>query len=64
MYTRENGQIWVNGPQLKEASAKGVWVYPGEDVEWHYTCTPFGTLVTGYTIKPSRVESKDEGENL
>lgn len=63
MNTRENGQVWVKGPQPENSNSKGVWVYPGEDVEWHYTSTPFGTLVTGYTIKPSRINIKT-GEKL
>lgn len=60
MYTRENGQVWIEGPQAKESTAQGVWVYPGEDVEWHYTSTPFGTMVTGYTIKPSLIKHDQE----
>lgn len=58
MFTRENGQIWVKSPEADGTTAKGVWVYPSEDIEWHYVCTPLGMLVTGYTIKPSRIDSQ------
>ncbi|MFZ5764960.1 MAG: hypothetical protein ACOY4H_05100 [Thermodesulfobacteriota bacterium] len=60
MYTMENGQIWVKPPAADTTTTKGVWVYPGEIIEWHYTCTPLGTLVTGYTVKPSRIDVKQE----
>ncbi len=64
IYTEEKGQVWVKSPQIKESISKGVWVYPGEEVEWHYTCTQLGTQVTGYTIIPSPVENNDNGEVL
>jgi hypothetical protein len=58
MFTRENGQMWVKSPEADGAPPKGVWVYPSEDIEWHYVCTPLGMLVSGYTIKPSRIDSQ------
>ncbi|OKY77045.1 MAG: hypothetical protein BM485_00590 [Desulfobulbaceae bacterium DB1] len=60
MYTRDNEQIWLKAPRADNTTTKGVWVYPGEIIEWHYTCTPLGTLVTGYTVKPSRIDNKLE----
>ena len=58
MFIRENGQIWAKSPVAEGTAAKGVWVYPSEDIEWHYVCTPLGMLVTGYTIKPSRIDNE------
>lgn len=64
MFTRDNGQTWLKPPQSENTSVKGVWVYPGEIIEWHYTCTPLGTMVTGYTVKPSRIDTKLEKKML
>jgi hypothetical protein len=58
MFTSEKNPIWVRSPEAEGTSTKGVWLYPGEVIEWHYVCTPLGMLVTGYTVKPSRIDGK------
>jgi hypothetical protein len=58
MFTCEKGPIWVRSPEEEGAQSKGVWLYPGEVIEWNYNCTPLGMLVMGYTIKPSRIDGK------
>ncbi len=64
IYATEKGQIWVKRPHRRQSTSKGVWVYPGEDVQWHYTHTPHGKEVTGYPIVPSQMENTDREVSL
>jgi hypothetical protein len=60
MFPRNNGQVWISKPRKKKSDSKGVWIYPGEEVQWHCTRTSLGTMVTGYTFKPSKKNVSEE----
>jgi hypothetical protein len=53
------GRRWVSAPYQSErqtGSIDGVWLAPGEDVEWIWSYGPDGSRVTGYTTKYRIVE--------
>ncbi len=60
MFPRNNGQVWFSKPGKETPDSKGVWIYPGEKVQWHCTRTSLGTMVTGYTFKASKKNSPAE----
>ncbi len=60
MFPRNNGQVWISKPHKEKSDRKEVWIYPGKEVQWHYTRTSLGTMVTGYSFKASRVSTTSE----
>ena len=49
-----DGKMWVPAPYQGEpqtsGSIQGVWVTPGQTVEWIWSHGPMGSHVTGYNI--------------
>ena len=57
---------WVPAPvgtaPTTSGGVTGVFVAPGEHVEWTWTNGPSGSYVSGYIIKPFSALREDENE--
>jgi hypothetical protein len=50
-----------NGTPQHTGSIQGVWLNPGEEVEWCWVHTPTGgSYINGYTIKPKSFNVKEQ----
>lgn len=55
------GRVWVPAPSQDNAttgSIQGLWVFPGQEVEWVWTHTPNGSFVSGYVLGSPIAEFK------
>jgi hypothetical protein len=56
------GRKWVSVPNSHTPQTtggiNGVWLNPGEEVDWCWVHNPSGSYVNGYTIKPKSLRAK------
>jgi hypothetical protein len=49
------GNVWRPTPYqigpMTTGAIQGIWAGPNDDVDWHWTFTPEGSYVNGYTVR-------------
>ena len=66
--TDTGGRHWVAAPSgtapLHSGTIQGVWLNPGEEVQWHWCFSPDGNYVSGYSILLRKSDSTCEVEKV